>query len=175
MALNRKKQICDLAGKGGYCYISAIVLGLNDALVELTGALAGFTMALQNNRLIILAGVTTGIAATLSMAASEFLSQEADEDKKSPYTCALYTGIAYFITVALLLLPYFIFEQPMLALLFCMITAAIIIIGFTGFVARARHTSFRHDCLQMLVISFGVAGIAFGLSWLARIWWGINV
>jgi len=33
-------------------YTGSIVLGLNDALVELTGALAGLTLALQNTRLI---------------------------------------------------------------------------------------------------------------------------
>ena len=86
-------------------YISAIVLGLNDALVEMTGALAGFTMALHDNRLIALAGLTTGVAATLSMAASEFLAKKADPAARHPYTAAIYTGTTYLITVALLLCP----------------------------------------------------------------------
>ena len=51
-------------------YISSMVLGLNDALVELTGALAGFTFALGNTTTIAMAGFITGSAATLSMAAS---------------------------------------------------------------------------------------------------------
>ena len=50
-------------------YISSMVLGLNDALVELTGALAGFTLALNDNRMVGMAGFITGVAATLSMAA----------------------------------------------------------------------------------------------------------
>lgn len=152
-----------------------MVLGLNDALVELTGALAGFTMALQDNNLIILAGLTTGIAATLSMAASEFLSQETDDNRLSPGKAALYTGITYFVTVVLLLLPYVIFDRPMHALAACMFTAAFIIMVFALYVSKIRHTSFIHDFLQMLAISMGVAAIAFGISWLARMWWGINV
>ena len=44
-------------------YTGSIVLGLNDALVELTGALAGLTLALQNTKLISLTGLITGIAA----------------------------------------------------------------------------------------------------------------
>ena len=52
-------------------YAGSIVLGLNDALVELTGALAGLTLALQNVKLIALSGLITGIAASMSMAASE--------------------------------------------------------------------------------------------------------
>ena len=55
-------------------YAGSVVLGLNDALVELTGALAGLTLALQNVKLIALSGLITGIAASLSMAASEYLS-----------------------------------------------------------------------------------------------------
>ncbi|HQH53927.1 MAG TPA: VIT1/CCC1 family protein, partial [Candidatus Hydrogenedentes bacterium] len=51
-------------------YIGSIVLGLSDALVELTGALAGLTLALANSRLIALIGLITGIAAAMSMAAS---------------------------------------------------------------------------------------------------------
>jgi rubrerythrin len=37
-------------------YTGSIVLGLNDALVELTGALAGLTLALQDTQLIALTG-----------------------------------------------------------------------------------------------------------------------
>ena len=54
-------------------YMGSVVLGLNDALVEFTGALAGFTLALSDSRLIALTGSITGIAAALSMASSEYL------------------------------------------------------------------------------------------------------
>ena len=49
-------------------YVGSMVLGLNDALVELTGTLAGLSLALQNTKLIALSGLVTGISATLSMA-----------------------------------------------------------------------------------------------------------
>src|SRR5574344_381575 len=43
-------------------YMGSVVLGLNDALVEFTGALAGFTLALGDNpKLIALTGSITGI------------------------------------------------------------------------------------------------------------------
>jgi len=48
-------------------YTSAIILGLNDALVELSGALAGLTLALNDPRLIAITGTITGIAASMSM------------------------------------------------------------------------------------------------------------
>lgn len=59
-------------------YMSSVVLGLNDALVEFTGALAGFTLALNEPRLVALTGSITGVAAALSMAASEYLSTKSD-------------------------------------------------------------------------------------------------
>src|SRR5574341_282925 len=85
-------------------YVGSVVLGLNDALVELTGALAGLTLALQNTELIALTGLITGIAASLSMAASEYLSTRSEETEKHPFRAAVYTGIAYIITVTLLIL-----------------------------------------------------------------------
>ena len=69
-------------------YIGSIVLGLNDALVELTGALAGFTLALQNSRLIAIIGLITGFAASLSMAASEYLSTKAESASTRRDSCA---------------------------------------------------------------------------------------
>lgn len=160
---------------GAMRYIGAIVLGMNDALVELTGALAGFTMALGNNKLIALAGFTTGVAATLSMAASEFLSQEAANSGKRPWIAAVATGIAYLITVALLLFPYFVLERPIPALLLCLLIAALIIFFFTWVVARIRKSDFQRDFWRMLIISFCVAAIAFAISWAAKVWWGIEV
>lgn len=175
MAVCRDQQIADMARQGGAGYISAMVLGLNDALVELTGALAGFTMALPDNKLIILAGLTTGVAATLSMAAAEYLSQKSAPGPTKPYTAALFTGVTYLITVALLLLPYFIFARPFTALAFCLATAALIIMIFTWCVAKIRKTSFLRDCVQMLSISFTVAAISFAIIWGANKLWGINV
>ena len=92
-------------------YAGSVVLGLNDALVELTGALAGLTLALQNVKLIALSGLITGIAASLSMAASEYLSTRSEKTDKHPVRAAIYTGIAYIITVTLLVLPYLLIQN----------------------------------------------------------------
>lgn len=77
-------------------------------MAEFTGSLAGWTFAMQNNKLILLAGIITGISATLSMASSEYLSAK-NEGEENPLKSSIYTGIAYIITVIILLLPYAIF------------------------------------------------------------------
>ena len=111
-------------------YAGSVVLGLNDALVELTGALAGLTLALQNVKLIALSGLITGIAASMSMAASEYLSTRSEDTTKHPVRAAIYTGIAYIITVTLLVFPYLLFENYILDLGITLTTAVIIIAVF---------------------------------------------
>lgn len=64
-------------------YMGSVVLGLNDALVEFTGALAGFTLALSDSKLIALTGSITGIAAALSMASSEYLSTKSENGNEN--------------------------------------------------------------------------------------------
>jgi rubrerythrin len=63
--------LIDLLDEEQLRYAGSMVLGLNDALVELTGTLAGLPLAFQNTRLIALSGSITGIAAALSMGAAE--------------------------------------------------------------------------------------------------------
>lgn len=95
--------------------MSSVVLGLNDALVEFTGALAGYTFALQHAKLVALTGAITGIAAALSMAASEYLSTRTENNvHKNALKAAVYTGIAYVITVVVLI---FAFRPPVQCIL----------------------------------------------------------
>jgi len=75
---SHEKKLINLINEEKLQYAGSVVLGLNDALVELTGALAGFTLALNNARIVAMAGLITGIAAALSMAASEYLSKKSD-------------------------------------------------------------------------------------------------
>lgn len=86
-----ESRLIELIDEEGLNYMSSVVLGLNDALVEFTGALAGYTFALQHAKLVALTGAITGIAAALSMAASEYLSTRTENNVhknalKPPYT-----------------------------------------------------------------------------------------
>ena len=155
-------------------YAGSVVLGLNDALVELTGALAGFTLALQNTRLIALTGLITGIAASLSMAASEYLSTRSEETRKDPARSALYTGVAYVITVALLILPYLLLDNYYVDLAIALVTAVLIIAGFNYYISVARGGSFRRRFAEMAGISLGVAAFSFGIGYLVRLWLGVD-
>jgi len=156
-------------------YIGSIVLGLNDALVELTGALAGFTLALQDTKLIALTGSVTGIAAALSMGASEYLSTKAEGTDKNPLQASLYTGITYIVTVVFLILPYLLFNNYYLCL-GCTLAIAIAIIAlFNYYISVAKGVPFGKRFWEMTAVSFGVAGFSFFIGFLMRAVLGVEV
>ncbi|HBD93953.1 MAG: rubrerythrin family protein [Spirochaetes bacterium GWF1_31_7] len=159
-------------------YVGSIVLGLSDALVELTGALAGFTFAIQNTRTIAMIGLITGIAATLSMAGSEFLSQsnESEEDSNvNPVKSSIYTGVAYVVTVAMLVLPYFVFRNPFISLFIMLCIVLLIILAFTFYISVAKDRPFFSRFFQMASISLGVAVISFGIGYVMRTFFGLDI
>ena len=157
-------------------YVGSMVLGLNDALVELTGSLAGFTFAMQNTGLIALSGLIIGISATFSMASSEFLAARS-EGRDDAFKSCTYTGIAYLVTVVLLITPYLIFpnEQFMLAL-FCMLAIVILIIaGFTYYTSVAQDEPFGSRFKEMTLISVSVAVLSFVVGVLAKKFLGVDL
>jgi VIT1/CCC1 family predicted Fe2+/Mn2+ transporter len=156
-------------------YAGSILLGLNDALVELTGALAGLTLALQNTQLVALSGLITGVAAALSMAASEYLSTRAEGTEKHPVRAAVYTGIAYILTVAILVSPYLLFANVFLDLALTLVAALAIIAFFNFYIAVAKDEPFAKRFWEMAILSFSVAGFSFALGFLARKLLGIEV
>ena len=150
-------------------YVGSMVLGLNDALVELTGTLAGLTFALRNTRLVATAGIITGIAAALSMAASEFLSTKSEEEGKNPLKASFYTGVAYIFTVLFLVFPYLLFQNVFFCLSVTLLNAVIVIYVFTFYISVAKDLSFRKRFTEMISISLGIAALSFLIGSLVRI------
>lgn len=159
-------------------YAGSIVLGLNDALMELTGSLAGLTFALQNGRIIAMTGFIIGVAASLSMSASEFLSarEEADENSaKQPLKSAAYTGLAYIITVLTLIAPYLLLGNVYLSAGVMMGLSVLIILSYNFYIATAKGLRLWRRFFEMAAISLGVAGISFLIGLMARRLFGIEM
>ena len=156
-------------------YAGSIVLGLNDALVELTGALAGLTLALQNTELIALSGLITGIAAALSMGASEYLSTRSEETEKHPLKASLYTGVAYIVTVMILVLPYLVLDNYYLCLAVALAAAVLIIAIFNYYISVAKDEPFRERFFEMAALSLGVAALSFVLGYFIRSALGVEI
>ncbi|HNW95262.1 MAG TPA: VIT1/CCC1 transporter family protein [Anaerolineaceae bacterium] len=170
-----EEQLIAMIDEESLKYSGSVVLGLNDALVELTGTLAGLTLAFQNTRLIALSGLITGIAAALSMAASEFLSTSSEETNKEPVKASIYTGLTYIVTVTLLILPYLLFSNYYAALAVMLIVGVLIIALFNFYSSVVREEPFLRNFGRMAAISLGVAALSFGIGFLVRSVFGISV
>ncbi len=162
-----EKRLLNLIKEERVEYAGSIVLGLNDALVELTGALSGLTFALQNGKIIAITGFITGIAASMSMAASGYLSSREDKNK-APKKSAIYTGVAYIVTVLLLILPYLLLNNIYLSLGIMLSVAILIIAGYTFYISTAKDLKFWKRFLEMVVISITVAVISFLIGLIIR-------
>ena len=156
-------------------YMGSVVLGLNDALVEFTGMLAGLTFALQNSQIIAVAGLITGVAASLSMGSSEYLSQKSEGATTDPKKAAIYTGFTYMVTVVLLIMPFLVLPSPYLALVLTLLGAVAVIFFFTYYIAVAKDLPFRSRFVEMLAISFGIAAISFVIGLVIRLVLNVNV
>ncbi len=171
-----EKELYGMLDEERLHYVGAMVLGLNDALVELTGAIAGVTFALANTRLIALTGIITGVSATLSMAASNFLAQRA-EGSDDAFKSSLYTGAAYLVTVALLVLPYLLFPSKLYIAAFAVMIGIVlcIILFFNYYLSVAKDEPFLRRFGEMAIISLSVAAISFCIAIAAKKLLGIDV
>ncbi len=171
-----EQQLIAMINEEKLKFVGSIVLGLNDALVELTGALAGFTFAFQNTRLIAVTGLITGISASLSMAASEYLSTVSESgDRREALKSALYTGAAYVITVVLLILPYLLIVNPFVSLGVTLAAAVLIILVFNFYISVAKDTGFKRRFWEMVLISLGVSAVSFLIGLLVKNLFGIEI
>jgi VIT1/CCC1 family predicted Fe2+/Mn2+ transporter len=155
-------------------YMGSIVLGLNDALVELTGALAGLTLALQKTKLIAMTGLITGLAAALSMGASEYLSTKSEDNTKNPVRASIYTGSTYVVTVLILILPYLVIPNYYFALGLTLLAAILIIAAFNFYLSVTKDISFKHRFFEMILLSFGVTAISFIIGYVIRTFIGVD-
>ena len=169
-----EKKLLGMLDEEGLKFVGSIVLGLNDALVELTGALAGFTLALSDNKVISLVGLVTGISAALSMASSDYLSSKAEGDDQAKKS-AVYTGVAYLITVMLLILPFLVLTSKFLALGIMMATAVLIIFCFNFYISTAKDLNFKARFFEMTFISLGVATFSFFVGYALKYLLGVDM
>lgn len=171
-----EKILIDMLDEERLNYVGAMVLGLNDALVELTGTIAGLTFVLMNTTLIAMAGIITGIAATLSMAASNYLAERANGNENA-LKASIYTGIAYLITVVFLTLPYLLFPNNMFvwALVTMLLIVVLLIFLFSFYISTVKTEKVMPRFLEMSAISLGVALISFLIGLCAKMCFGIEV
>jgi VIT1/CCC1 family predicted Fe2+/Mn2+ transporter len=151
-------------------YLSSIISGLNDALIELAGELAGFTLALQNPALIGFAGLIAGIAQFLSSSASEielFLTEKTVENREA-ITKSFFEGSIYLITVFFLVTPFFLVSDAFLAMGISTFNSLIIIVLFTYFISVVKDLSLKKMFCIIALITLGIGTLSFIIGWIVK-------
>ena len=155
-------------------YISFIVLGLADALVEIAGIHAGSLGIFNKTELAGLAGIVAGAAASVAMASAAYAQAKAGF-KGSAALSAVYTGISYFVTAVILATPYFLTQQMLNALLTSLTLAVLLIAFITFFGSVISGSNFRKDFLEITSIMFGATVALYVLGTAIRYFTGITI
>jgi VIT1/CCC1 family predicted Fe2+/Mn2+ transporter len=135
-------------------YISFIVLGLADSLVEISGIHAGSLGIYDKTEIAGLAGVVAGGAASIAMASAAF-AQAKQGFKGSARLSAVYTGVSYFISALFLATPYFLTQNMIYALSASLGLAVIQLALATYYSTVITNKPFLKDFLEILVILLG--------------------
>lgn len=159
-------------------YAGAIVLGLNDALIELTGAMAGLVNALQSTKLAGITGLIIGAAAAPSMAASSYFAFKEEVksgEDKSPIKAAVYTGLAYVFTVFLLIFPFFLTKNMFIALGAMLLLAIMSVAVYTYYISIAKNQEFWPRFWEMVILKFAVVSLAFAIGYGLRVVFNLDI
>ncbi len=141
-------------------YMGFIVLGMADAIVEITGVHAGFLGVTAQTLMAGIAGLIVGLSAAISMSSAAYLQAKHDI-QFSPKVSALITGIAYIFAVVLLALPYFLTHSMIFAFTASVMLGVIMIAGFTYYGAVLQDKSFSREFIESTALMLGTALGAF--------------
>ena len=167
--IRHEKQLLDLIDDERLNYSADIVRGMNVAIVEITGTLAGLSFAFQNSTLVVGTVMIVGIIMSLSVMSTEYLAAKADSHIASPFKALLYAGVTNLLTIFILLLPYLLFRNIYVALTVTIAAAIVIVFIFSFYISVVKDSSVKKRFLEMSVISLGIAALAFGIGLLARL------
>ena len=137
-------------------YLGSIVLGLADAIIEITGVHAGFLGVTSSTTMAGVAGLIVGFAAAISMGTAAYL-QAKQSTERNPTTSALITGISYIVAVVFLALPYFLTGNMLLAFVLSLSVAMLLTAYFTFYSAVLFERGFVKEFLQSASLTLGTA------------------
>lgn len=157
-----------------YKSAAAIVLGMHDAIVSLTGLIAGLTFAFADRKIIILSAIIASVAAGLSMGASCYLAEKTN-DNPHAIQAGLTTSVAYMGTCIFLILPFCIHNDTRVALGLSFIVAVAIIFICNLCIRHAHQRSFWRHTIEMLIICLTVSIASFAIGEFAKCYLGISV
>ena len=172
--------------------IRDIFLGFNDGLVEILGAVSGFFAAFHDQTSVLIAGLTVGVAGSISMAASVFASSssatevenrekekmlflgqsDGNGESPKPITSAVVVGISYFIGAMMPILPVFFGAKNILLSVTVSAFIIILVSYIVAFLSGMRPA--RRIMSNLFIIALAVSA-TYLLGTLAKSFFGISV
>lgn len=150
------------------------MLGMHDALVELSGIIAGLTLTIADRHVIILSASIAAAAASLSMAAANYQAERTNNNPNA-YRAAIYTGITYVGTSAALVFPFTVIPNRFWALGVMGGLAIMIIFVFNVAIGILEHRPFIKRFIEMLLICVGVSVASFAIGMMAKYFIGVQI
>jgi len=141
-------------------HMGSMVLAVNNSIQEITGIVVGLTFALTNALMVGKTALVSGVAATLAMAASEYLSQKTDIGGEKAAKAAIYAGSVYIFVTAAIVTPFFLFAHHLAALLCSLCAVAVIIAGFTFYMSVVKNTDYKKAFFEVS----GITAVVIGMS-----------
>lgn len=155
-------------------YMSFIVLGLADALVEIAGIHAGSLGIYSSTELTGLAGIVAGAAASISMASAAF-AQAKQGFEGSAKVAAAYTGLSYFFSAVMMALPYFLTKDSVLAISISLVLGMVLIGFVSWYNSVISDRNMRRDFLEVAGVMLGATVALFFIGLIIRFVFGITI
>jgi VIT1/CCC1 family predicted Fe2+/Mn2+ transporter len=150
-------------------YMGALVLGLADAIIEITGAHAGALGTTNSTTVAGVIGLIVGVGAAISMASASYL-QTKHEVGRSPAVAAFVTGVGYIFAVALMSLPYFLTHDIYLAFAASIAVGVLLTFVLTFQAAVYAERDFKFEFLQTVGLLLGTAFLTYMIGeWLGGV------
>jgi vacuolar iron transporter family protein len=161
--------------QGSYVkYISFVILGLADAIVEISGIHAGSLGIYRTTELTGLAGIVAGAAASLAMASAAY-AQAKQGFQGSASISAVATGVSYFVNAVILATPYFVTKVQLNAIVISVILATLIIAFTSYYNSVVTSSNFKRDFSELAGVMLGATVALYAFGTLIRSVFGITV
>ena len=155
-------------------YMSFIVLGLADAVVEISGIHAGSLGIYGRTQLAALAGIIAGMAASIAMGTAAY-AQAKQGFQGSAKWSAIYTGVSYMITAVLLATPYFLTVNMADALGASLVVGVLLVAAMTFYDTVISGRAFKRQFGEIAGIILGASLVLFLAGTLAGQYLGIRI
>ena len=161
--------------EGSYVkYISFVILGLADAIVEISGIHAGSLGIYNSTEMTGLAGIVAGAAASIAMASAAY-AQAKQGFRGSASVSATFTGGSYFISATVLAGPYFLTKMMTTAMAASLTVGVLMIMMTTYYDSVISGRRFSQDFAELVAIMLAATAALYLFGEAVRVYAGVTI